>query len=117
MPGCLLDHLTKAESLRLLLLSSSNLKWLVLDKVDHLLDGGSFGGQVKQTSSGFAGASTAQWGVGAARVLRSVLMLVTADGDKSGQQEGCPGGVATVGVGTDEGARPQQRGLQELGGS
>jgi ATP-dependent RNA helicase DDX31/DBP7 len=48
MPGRLLNHLTKTESLPLLLRSNSGLKWLILDEVDRLLDGGSFGGQVEQ---------------------------------------------------------------------
>jgi hypothetical protein len=48
MPGCLLDHLTKSESLPLSLWSDSSLEWLVFNKVDCLLDGGGFGGQVEQ---------------------------------------------------------------------
>jgi hypothetical protein len=44
MPRCLLDHLTKTESLPLLLRSDSGLEWLVLDEVNCLLDGGGFGG-------------------------------------------------------------------------
>jgi ATP-dependent RNA helicase DDX31/DBP7 len=48
MPGHLLDHLTKTESLPLLLWHNPGLKWLVLDKVDCLLDEDSPGGQVEQ---------------------------------------------------------------------
>jgi hypothetical protein len=48
MPGRLLNHLTNTESLLLLLRSNSGLEWLVLNKVDCLLDGGGFGGQVEQ---------------------------------------------------------------------
>jgi superfamily II DNA/RNA helicase len=48
MPGRLLNHLTKLESLTLLLRSDSGLKWLVIDEVDRLLDRGGFGGQVEQ---------------------------------------------------------------------
>jgi superfamily II DNA/RNA helicase len=48
MPGRLLNHLTKKESLPLLLRSNSGLEWLVLDEVNCLLDGGSFRGQVEQ---------------------------------------------------------------------
>ncbi len=47
-PGRLLNHLTKTESLPLSLWRDCGLKWLVLDKVDHLLDGGGLGGQVDQ---------------------------------------------------------------------
>ncbi len=48
MPGRLLNHVTKTESLPLLLRRNSGLEWLVLNKVDFLLDRGSFGGQVEQ---------------------------------------------------------------------
>jgi hypothetical protein len=48
MPRRLLNHLTKTESLLLLLRSDSGLEWLVLNKVDRLLDGGGFGEQVEQ---------------------------------------------------------------------
>jgi hypothetical protein len=48
MPGHLLDHLAKKESLPLSLWNDSILKWLVLDEFDRLLDRGGFGGQVEQ---------------------------------------------------------------------
>ncbi len=47
-PGHLLNHLTKMESLLLLLRHDRGLKWLVLNKVDCLLDRVGLGGQMEQ---------------------------------------------------------------------
>jgi len=47
-PRRLLNHLMKTESLLLLLRHKGGLEWLVLDKVDRLLDVGSLGGLVEQ---------------------------------------------------------------------
>ncbi len=52
MTGRLLDHLTKTESLPLSLQHNHGPKWLVLDKVDRLLDGGGLGGQIVQQLCG-----------------------------------------------------------------
>ncbi len=48
MTGRLLEHLTNTESLPLSLWHNHSLKWLVLDKVDRLLDGGGLEGQIVQ---------------------------------------------------------------------
>ncbi len=55
-------HLTKMESLALLLRCNRDIEWLVLDKADCLLDGwaAALGGRWSRFSSGCAGAVA--WG-------------------------------------------------------
>jgi superfamily II DNA/RNA helicase len=78
MPGRLLNHLTKTDSLPLSLWNNSGFEWLILDKVDHLLDGGSFRGQVEQILQRLHGCRRGPvGGVGAARAFPSVLVSAT----------------------------------------
>jgi hypothetical protein len=78
MSGHLPNHLTKTKSLPLLLRSDRSLKWLVLDEVDCLLNGGGFGGQVEQMVQQLHWCCRGQvGGVSAARAFQSVLVLAT----------------------------------------
>jgi hypothetical protein len=99
MPRRLLDHLTKTESLPLLLRSDSGLEWLVLDKVDPLLDRGSFGGQVEQIVQRLCGCCRGPVG---GRCRQGVL-----------ERAGVGDGDEQAGLDGNEGA---QRGRQRGGG-
>ncbi len=62
------------------------------------------GGRWSRSSSGFVGAATARWGVGAARAFRSVLVLATVTSKLEWMMRRTPSRDGNGGVGVGEGA-------------
>jgi hypothetical protein len=78
--------------------------------------GAALGGRWSRSSSGFAGAAAARWGVSAARAFWSVLVLATVTSELEWTARRVPSGDGDKGVSVGEGARRQQRDLQERRG-
>ncbi len=92
MPGRLLYHLTKTESLLLSLRHDRGLEWLVLDKINRLLDGGSLRGQVEQIVQRICGWCRGPGGwVGSAGAFRSIRVLATVMSKLEGMARRVPG--------------------------
>ncbi len=66
--------------------------------------GAALGGRWSRSSSGFAGAATARWGVGAARAFQSVLVLATVTSKLEWTVRRMPSRDGKGGMGVGEGA-------------
>ncbi len=101
-PGNLLNHLTKMESLLLLLRQTAALSGLSSTRLNAFWTGAASGGRWSRLSSGFAG-DAAAWRVGSGPPGRSRACWCQRRCQASwrGRRGGCPAGTATVGGGRE----------------
>ncbi len=92
-PGHLLKHLTKTESLPLLLRQTTALSGLSSTRLIASWTGAASGGRWSRLSCGFAGNAAARRGwVGATRAFQSVLVLATVTSKLQGMARRVPSG-------------------------